>query len=148
MEYGGNDISNLTTSGLMRCHSHSAYAACLCRAVALCIQSAIQPLVSKLPTSVLRPVCAPLVGTRNFQFNAVPFAFRIRCMLMSRCRAMHSVRNTAFGEQAPHVCITSCLRTACRNAQIKIFILEKVTFVFNTMSPFHHRHFTSVIHFW
>ncbi len=37
----------------------------------------------------------------------------LRFMLISRCRAMHPVRNTAFGEQAPHGCIPSCLRTAC-----------------------------------
>ncbi len=41
------------------------------------------------------------------------------CMLMTRCRAMHPVRNTTFGERAPHGCIRSCLRTARRNAQLR-----------------------------
>ena len=41
-------------------------------------------------------------------------------MLMTRCRAMHSVRHTALGEQALHGCISSCLRTARRNTQIFI----------------------------
>ena len=44
-------------------------ASCSWRAVALCVQSAIRPLVSKLPAAVFHPVLAPLVETRNFRFS-------------------------------------------------------------------------------
>ena len=46
----------------------------------------------------------------------------LRFMLMSRCRAMQPVQKAAFGEQAPHGCFSSCLRTARRNAQTSIYI--------------------------
>ena len=52
--------------------------------------------------------------------QAVPIRISLRCMLMSRCRAMQTGRNTALGEQAPRGCIPSCLRTAHRNVQSMI----------------------------
>ena len=48
--------------------AHSHFAA-LHAHVALCIQDETQPLVSNLPTAVSRPVCAPLIETRNFRFT-------------------------------------------------------------------------------
>ena len=45
----------------------------------------------------------------------------LRFMLMSRCRAMHPVRNTVFGEQALHGCILDWMHTARRNAQTSIY---------------------------
>ena len=57
----------------------------------------------------------------------MPIRISLRCMLMPHCRVLHSVRNTAFGEQAPHGCIPSCLRNAHRNAQIKEYVPEALS---------------------
>ena len=48
----------------------------------------------------------------NIKLSSGAIRIALRFMLMSRCRAMHPVRNTAFGEQALHGCISSFLRTA------------------------------------
>ena len=49
---------------------------------------------------------------QEFKLSSGAIRIALRFMLMSRCRAMHPVRNTAFGEQALHGCISSFLRTA------------------------------------
>ena len=82
-----------------RCHSHSACAPCSCRAVALSSVRNMCGLVSKLPAAqLLHP--APLVEERIKVF-AVPFAFRLRSMLMPRCRAIVCSQYVRPCEQAP-----------------------------------------------
>lgn len=51
----------------------------------------------------------------------------LRFMIMSRCHAIHPVRNIAFGEQALRGCIPDWMRTARSNAQTSIYNKQTIS---------------------